>query len=942
MQTALLHLLPAPGPATSAHAGAPVSSVVPAGAPPDFGAALSHAASDMSATGAANEDAAASPLRRRAGARAEPVRGQGRDGHPQASAAATREQTLAGGPRPSDAADSLQASDQEAEPAAASEKAFDEHAGVALSPWLAALVGAASAPAATPASGPTSGLDPAKAAAATRQASVDGSAARQPKGASSADASVSTPGAAQHAAAAHGAVDRLRSAPGRPPADATSGMLREAGPAPAAPSTAARAESTLARASGATRSKAAPVSGTPGTADRSLTVQVAGEKVRVELGPRDAADTAGRRPAATAQALAQRVPARIEADDTAATVQGPSADTTSVAGPSVAAEAAATSRSAAQAADGPRDLARTRAADSGAPQPRLPQAAEVERRPSGAAAKAADASSAAALPSAPGLVATRRDTPDRGVEDARDGERLRPSPADGAAAGDAAPRRRLRDSLHAPEAAGSLPVRGPADGVAVTAGRGNTVERADLDPRQTPIRPQARVQDRADTAHADAASQRSAAARSSHAPDVDPAGTIAPRRTPAASASEAVSAVRVQDPTGPTMPPMESSAATARRPATAAPGTEAARVPAADRANTQPGPSRAEAGRWRAGHPGSAVAGTARGRIDGAAEGTDSAAAADASTPTARSNSAAAAPPSSPPGASSTAAAPALAATAAPTAMPVQAGAAAVEPNRRPALLQGTADQAGGAVRLGAGAGAGAEPGRMKRGPAGTDADPTLRRSAPDAATPTGETQAAAWMRALEAAVSSPVDREVRADAPSLAGTASPSVQETGFSASRATGAAQEASASAARIEAALNSPEFAPMLGVRIAALVRDGIEQARIALNPQEMGPVSVQLALDGSKVSVELAAEVEATRVALEQALPTLAGALHEAGFTLAGGGVFQQSRDSGGAASQQDQAWDAREAEPRIGRAQAAAAPAAAARTSRSQGLVDLYA
>ena len=174
MQTALLHLLPAPGPATSAHAGAPVSSVVPAGAPPDFGAALSHAASDMSATGAANEDAAASPLRRRAGARAEPVRGQGRDGHPQASAAATREQTLAGGPRPSDAADSLQASDQEAEPAAASEKAFDEHAGVALSPWLAALVGAASAPAATPASGPTSGLDPAKAAAATRQASVDG------------------------------------------------------------------------------------------------------------------------------------------------------------------------------------------------------------------------------------------------------------------------------------------------------------------------------------------------------------------------------------------------------------------------------------------------------------------------------------------------------------------------------------------------------------------------------------------------------------------------------------------------------------------------------------------------------------------------------------------------------------------------------------------------
>jgi flagellar hook-length control protein FliK len=279
-------------------------------------------------------------------------------------------------------------------------------------------------------------------------------------------------------------------------------------------------------------------------------------------------------------------------------------------------------------------------------------------------------------------------------------------------------------------------------------------------------------------------------------------------------------------------------------------------------------------------------------------------------------------------------------AAAAPT--PAQAAAPAATAYRRPALLQGLADQAGGAARPGAAAIAGVEPGRTKHGPAGADADASLRRSAPDAALPAGETQAAAWMRALEAAVNSPAEREARADAPSLAGAGTPSVQETGFSADRATGPAQEASAPTARIEAALNSPEFAPMLGTRIAALLRDGVEQARISLNPQEMGPISVQLALDGSKVSVELAAEVEATRIALEQALPTLAGALHEAGFTLAGGGVFQQSRDSGGAASQQDQAWAGRDATPVSGAPQAAAAPAAAARAGRPQGLVDLYA
>jgi flagellar hook-length control protein FliK len=94
-------------------------------------------------------------------------------------------------------------------------------------------------------------------------------------------------------------------------------------------------------------------------------------------------------------------------------------------------------------------------------------------------------------------------------------------------------------------------------------------------------------------------------------------------------------------------------------------------------------------------------------------------------------------------------------------------------------------------------------------------------------------------------------------------------------------------------------------MFGARIATLARDGIEQARIALNPAEMGPVSVQLELSGTQVRVELAAEVEATRVALEQALPALAGSLREAGFTLAGGGVFQQARgDASGQGSEQD--------------------------------------
>jgi flagellar hook-length control protein FliK len=93
-----------------------------------------------------------------------------------------------------------------------------------------------------------------------------------------------------------------------------------------------------------------------------------------------------------------------------------------------------------------------------------------------------------------------------------------------------------------------------------------------------------------------------------------------------------------------------------------------------------------------------------------------------------------------------------------------------------------------------------------------------------------------------------------------------------------------------------IRRPEFVPAFSARIATLVQDGVEQARLHLNPVEMGPVTLQLSLDGQQVRVDMTAEVAATRQVLEQALPALAGALREAGFTLSGGGVSQPASDS----------------------------------------------
>jgi flagellar hook-length control protein FliK len=97
--------------------------------------------------------------------------------------------------------------------------------------------------------------------------------------------------------------------------------------------------------------------------------------------------------------------------------------------------------------------------------------------------------------------------------------------------------------------------------------------------------------------------------------------------------------------------------------------------------------------------------------------------------------------------------------------------------------------------------------------------------------------------------------------------------------------------------EAALRSaPDeagFAPAFGAQVALWVKDGVQEARLHLHPAELGPVTVQIALEGLAAHIDFTAAVAATRESIEQSLPALAAALRESGFTLAGGGVFGRS-------------------------------------------------
>jgi flagellar hook-length control protein FliK len=99
--------------------------------------------------------------------------------------------------------------------------------------------------------------------------------------------------------------------------------------------------------------------------------------------------------------------------------------------------------------------------------------------------------------------------------------------------------------------------------------------------------------------------------------------------------------------------------------------------------------------------------------------------------------------------------------------------------------------------------------------------------------------------------------------------------------------------AASGQVHAALHSSAFAPELAASVSLLAADGVQQAELQLNPADMGPVAVQIVVDGAQAQVSFHAVHAETRQALEQSLPDLAAALQGQGLTLSGGGVFQQA-------------------------------------------------
>lgn len=107
-------------------------------------------------------------------------------------------------------------------------------------------------------------------------------------------------------------------------------------------------------------------------------------------------------------------------------------------------------------------------------------------------------------------------------------------------------------------------------------------------------------------------------------------------------------------------------------------------------------------------------------------------------------------------------------------------------------------------------------------------------------------------------------------------------------------GTAPVATTSAAStVTVQMDSPAFASQLSQNIGALVKQDLQQARIQVSPQGMGPIDIKLQVSNGVVDVNFAVQHPATVHAIQQTLPQLDSLMSTQGLQLGQAQVGQQS-------------------------------------------------
>jgi flagellar hook-length control protein FliK len=95
------------------------------------------------------------------------------------------------------------------------------------------------------------------------------------------------------------------------------------------------------------------------------------------------------------------------------------------------------------------------------------------------------------------------------------------------------------------------------------------------------------------------------------------------------------------------------------------------------------------------------------------------------------------------------------------------------------------------------------------------------------------------------------------------------------------------------RVHADVDSTEFPQSLADRVSLTVENGWSNAKLQVNPPQLGPIELQIAVQGDHAQVMMSTHSALTRDALESSAPKLREMLSAQGFTQVNVDVSQRS-------------------------------------------------
>ena len=108
-----------------------------------------------------------------------------------------------------------------------------------------------------------------------------------------------------------------------------------------------------------------------------------------------------------------------------------------------------------------------------------------------------------------------------------------------------------------------------------------------------------------------------------------------------------------------------------------------------------------------------------------------------------------------------------------------------------------------------------------------------------------------------------------------------------------ATASADSAPAPTMRVHADVDSAEFPQSLADRVSFMVDNSWSNAKLQVNPPQLGPIELQIAVQGDHAQVMMSTHSALTRDALESSVPKLREMLSSQGFTQVNVDVSQRS-------------------------------------------------